>query len=283
MQEDVDRRIKARAESLRLRVATWNLNSRRDVTPQIDALAAHNLDVVTLQEVTIHTWPRLEPALIHSGFPHVLSSVSAATSGPRRYGLVIASKFPISSHESGIDVPWPERVLCARVEWKRTVFFGTTHIPPGSSNGPETKSGMLEAAYQQLLRLTKEGPTLFTGDFNAPREERAEGVITWGQRINAKGEVVPRGGPEYARQHAAELAWFQNAAVFDVFRALHPDELASSWVLKRSTGNIPRRFDHVFACDRWKPVSAEYDNGYLEARLSDHAPLLVTMQLNVPS
>lgn len=62
-----------------------------------------------------------------------------------------------------------------------------------------------------------------------------------------------------------------------------PDERAASWVLKRSSGDIPRRFDHVFACDRWKPVSAEYDNRYMEARLSDHAPLLVTMQLNVPS
>lgn len=248
----------------------------------MNALAASNFDVVTLQEVTRHTWPRLELALFAAGFSHVLSSVSAATSGPRRYGLVVASRFPVSLHESGIEVPWPERVLCARVEWKRNIFVGTTHVPPGSSNGPEVKSGMLEAAHRVALHLMDAGPALFSGDFNAPREEREDGVVTWGQRINNRGDVVARGGPEYARQHAAELMWFKDAPLQDVFRSLHPDKQAASWVLKRSTGDIPRRFDHVFACDRWKPVSAEYDHRYLDARLSDHAPLIVTMQLNVP-
>lgn len=261
-----------------LTLATWNLNARRDSETQVRAICEHRPDVVTFQEVTRHTSPNLESALIKHGLPNIVSSVGGASSGPRKYGLVIASRFPIEPLESEVEALWSERILAARLRWDHDVAVVTTHIPPGSSNGPGVKSSMLEAALRAAKELSQDLPTLISGDFNAPQEEQDSVVMTWGQRRNKQGEIVIRRTPSLVRQHLAEIAWFEDEFI-DAFRTLHPTDDAFSWVLKRSAGDVPRRFDHVFVNPRLRPLTAQYDLSFLQSGLSDHAPLIVTVRL----
>lgn len=263
---------------MRLTVATWNLNGRRDADAQVDAICKHLPHVVTLQEVTRHSWPSLESALIRTGLANIVSSVGEASDGPRKYGLVIASRLPLQRYLLEPDAPWRERVLVARLNCERDVAILTTHIPPASSNGPEVKSSMLEAAIIAARKCAESLPTLITGDFNAPQSEHHCQTMTWGQYRNKKGEIVVRRTPLMVRQHLAELAWFTGEFT-DAYRSLHPEDEAFSWILKRSTGNIPRRFDHVFLSPPLMPLSAHYDVNMLTSGLSDHAPLIVTVAL----
>jgi exonuclease III len=123
-----------------VRLLTWNLNARRNVDGQVAAIAAHQPDVVALQEVTARTVSVLRTTLPALNLSHVIDSFAASPEwvavGPRRYGLLIASRFPLSEAPHAHEVVWPERLLSARVSTPtQAVVIHSTHIPPGSSNG----------------------------------------------------------------------------------------------------------------------------------------------------
>ena len=72
-----------------------------------------------------------------------------------------------------------------------------THVPNGSSNGFR-KVEHFEGLYRHLARTWSPNgrPRVLCGDFNSPREERADGtVITWGQRSD--GELVTDRGQRW--------------------------------------------------------------------------------------
>jgi len=83
-----------------VRLLTWNLNARRDVDGQVAAMAACSPDVVALQEVTARSVSLLRAALPTINLSHIIDSFAASrtwtAAGPRRYGLLIASRFPVS-------------------------------------------------------------------------------------------------------------------------------------------------------------------------------------------
>ena len=58
----------------------------------------------------------------------------------------------------------------------------------------------------------------------------------------------------------------------DVFRVVHGYARSAFSIVMRGT---PRRYDHVFASRSLNPTTAEYLHGLREAKLSDHAPLVV--------
>jgi endonuclease/exonuclease/phosphatase family metal-dependent hydrolase len=174
-----------------MRLLTWNLNARRDLARQLAAIADRSPDVVALQEVTPRSITLWRSALPEAGLPHVVDSfaISAPWSavGPRRYGVVIASRFRLTTVVSTHAVPWPERILTAAVAMPHgAVTVHTTHIPPGSSNGWK-KVEMLEAVLAVVSE--SEGPCILCGDFNLPQAETPQGrIVTWAERIIIGGE-----------------------------------------------------------------------------------------------
>ena len=97
----------ARVHSPAVRLLTWNLNARRQIEGQVAATASRSPDVVALQEVTRRSAPLLRLALPAAGLPHVVDSFAGSPPwtavGPRRYGLLIASRFPLepATHARG--------------------------------------------------------------------------------------------------------------------------------------------------------------------------------------
>jgi len=168
------------------------------VAEQIESLKFRCPDIVALQEVTLPILNSYPPLLSSIGLHHIVASFHLSREkdelkGPRRYGEIIASRWRLSPMKPEFfPVPWKERVLSAKVITPMgNIELHTTHIPPGSSNG-WIKIEMLEGIYKRLARQTKI-PRILCGDFNAPQEERPSGeVLTWAQRISARGDVQYR-------------------------------------------------------------------------------------------
>jgi len=123
-----------------LRLLSWNLAGRVKLAPrQLEAIGEREPDVVALQEVTQRTAPILWDGLTEMGFPHVEVSfylgakkpgmksslrvveairafrarrTSKIMRGPRRYGQIVASRWPLKRQSaSHFTLPWPERLL----------------------------------------------------------------------------------------------------------------------------------------------------------------------------
>src|SRR5919108_3588416 len=196
-------------------------------------LASRLPDVVALQEVRQPGLSLLRSLLAHSGLIHQADSFELAPcpdilTGPRQYGLLIASRFSLQPWKPGrFDVPWPERILSAQIEmpWG-PLEVHTTHIPPGVTNG-WIKINMLEGLSAGLAHPSTT-PRLLCGDFNAPQLERSTGeVVTWGQRINSKGVAVLRknirggAGCRWDRGERQVLQGLASYDLHDVYRRLH--------------------------------------------------------------
>ena len=234
----------------------------------------------------------LASALALKGLPHAIDSFALApttfiAAGPRRYGLLVASRFPIEPlPPSAFDVPWPERVLSAHVISPRgPIELHTTHVPPGSSNG-WIKIETLVGVYNGLARSSPL-PRILCGDFNLPQAERsADEIVTWAQRVRTNGQIVCRArvrGGLGASWDAAERNIVIGLAAYDlldVFRALHGYETHGfSWVLRRRLWCVPRRFDHIFASASLHPRSCVYLHNLRQRGLSDHAAIEATFDV----
>jgi exonuclease III len=271
-------------EILIVRLLTWNLNGRRRIDGQVSAIAARNPHILALQELTLTSVLLFRAALADVGFPHVTDSFAFSTSwhpvGPRRYGLLIASRHPQNPHASSPIVPWPERLLSTQVATPQgPITIHTTHIPPGSSNG-WIKVEMLEAV-ATVVAAPCATPQILCGDFNVPQAELPDGrIVTWAEHMTADGSTRPRArkfGADARRWDAAErtiMVGGRDRVLVDAYRALHGyGRQEFSWFLKRRALRIGRRFDHVFCSRELRILRCEYLHDVRESGLSDHSAL----------
>ena len=190
-----------------LRIITWNVAGRKKtLAAQLGYLAEKQPQVVCLQEVTPGTVNDLCSGLVDAGLVHVEHTIvdEHPRRGPRRYGLLIAATTPL--RRVAVEASWPERLLGVSASLAGTACtLFTTHIPPGSSNG-WAKVDMLEAV--AAMAKGTAGELIVCGDFNCPREERADGtVVTWAQGIRKDRSIYIKRG--YERWDAAERGILQ--------------------------------------------------------------------------
>lgn len=270
-----------------MRLISWNIAARRSgVDAQVAVIAERRPDVVVLQEVTAAMVPPLRRALEDAGLPTVAESLTTADpyrtpAGPRRYGLLTASRYRLRRLPSG-SVPWPERLLSVEFHVDGNILeLHNSHIPPGSSNGWD-KVRMLEGVYATLARNAPI-PRILCGDFNTPQAELPSGeVVTWAQRRRPDGgwalKRKVRGGAG-AAWDAAERHVLEGLAAYDladVFRQLHGHAAgAYSWFARHGESSIGRRFDHVFASAALQPSRCRYLDEVRQRGLSDHAAVEV--------
>jgi exonuclease III len=271
-----------------MKLITWNVAGRVKMLPrQIECLTALQPDIITLQEVTKTTAPLFKELLPSLGLKHIVSSIDfvaepSTLKGPRRYGVLIASKWDISNPEIGGElIKWPERFLSATVCTPRfPVRIHTTHIPPGSSNG-WIKIEMLEGIYQTLV--AEDYPfRILTGDFNMPQEEMPTGeVITWAYKRNSQGEYIPgRRNERWDKGERNIITGLKEHDLEDVYRKLHGySKEGFSWLLKMKEKSWKRRFDHVFSSNGLHPVQATYLHEARIEKVSDHVMLEVIFDI----
>ena len=252
-----------------MRLISWNVNGRlARIVEQVAALVDQNCDFVALQEVKQNSVPIFRERLQHYGFHHVADSFECIADrslliGPRRYGELIASRWPIKRLSApGCNLPWPERLLSVAIRSPQGALqLHTAYIPPGSSNGWR-KIETLEGIYQYLAHQTKT-PRILCGDFNTPKEEAPDGtVVTWHQNL--------------ARWDAGErniLKGLRRFGLSDAFRHQHGYHLQEfSWYTWTKRG---RRFDHVFASPTLlKNADCHYLHSLRVPGLSDHSAIV---------
>ena len=269
---------------------TWNTAKRIKYSQeQVNFINSFKPDVVALQEVLINSDKKLKE-LLSTNYKNIISSFDLAPdlkilTKKRMFGQIVASNFKLEPNDpKNFNIPWQERVLSVKLFIDNSeIYFHTTHIPPGSGNG-WIKIETLEGIYERL-KENKDNLNILCGDFNTPKEEDFKnGMVSFAQRINTKGEAKIRSsfrGGDGARWDRGErniIVGMKKHGIEDSFRTLYSYNTQEySWRFRRKDKVLKRRFDHFFASNKLKVISAKYLHN--QKRISDHSPLFVEYKI----
>ena len=255
-------------------VLSWNVAGRvRSVPAQATALADQDADVVALQEVRVTSMGAWRTALGELGFGHVLTTLD--THDPlvklepdRRLGVLLASRQP-TEPLPGPEVPWPERLLLARVKLGgRTVEVCNLHSPI-SSKPDRVKVRTLEAV-AAYLAAPSDTPRILAGDLNTPQYESREGEVSSFARTRS-GNIRPDYGERHDRAELGIVVGLTEHGYRDAFRSLHGySRRDRSWLYPHR--KMGYRLDHILV--RGLEIEAcDYRHDWRDARLSDHSAI----------
>lgn len=279
-----------------MRVMTWNVNGRLNtLADQATRVAAIAPDVICLQEVkasTVDGWRRWLAKDRYNVTDTVAHTHAHGGHGRRRYGVLIASRWPLGEYEADkLGIPWPERGLTCKVHTPDGLIeVHNVHLPAGASDKQDGSFTKIET-FERMARTlgqTAAHARLLCGDLNSPQDERSDGsILGWGGRRKPDGTIVPRNSDRMRRQLAAETSVLVGLGAygwFDAFRRIHPagDTLTTDHSFRqRRNGKVwLKRFDHVFACGPLVTRDAWYDLEALDLGLSDHAGLVADMEFS---
>ena len=257
---------------------TWNVAGRvRAVGEQARALAGRPSDVVALQEVRAAALTAWEVALQGLGYPHVLATLPAGVARrppERRLGVLLASRAPLEPVAMA-EIPWPERYLAARTQLDGTVVELHNLHSPISSKAEQVKVRTLEAVYEALAQPGTV-PRVLVGDLNTPQYESREGEVQSFARTRT-GRIRPSHGERHDRAELGLVVGLREHGYADAFRALHGyGRRDRSWLYPH--GKTGYRLDHIIVRGL-RPVACEYEHGWRDAGLSDHAAMWADLRL----
>jgi endonuclease/exonuclease/phosphatase family metal-dependent hydrolase len=263
-------------------VMTWNVNFRRaSVLEAVNDL--HKApDILTLQEVSVEQADSFRKRLSEMGLQNVLYSGSADSS-EKRYGNIIASRWPIESVDGDsvkASLPWPQLVAHGVIRVGGSlVNVITAHVPNGAGNGwakIDTLRGLAK-----IIEGVRGSHCILTGDFNEPQFAlQDDRIVTFGQVQTSDGtyrcwnqwEFKGRSGT--GEEWDAAVRWFFEKrddhglrhAFWDAsgYGSMEPSHV--------SRGN-PRWFDHIFVSKGFQVESCEYLHDVRLKGLSDHSAL----------
>jgi len=278
-----------------MKIISWNVaHLVYKQKSQLSVLISRKPDVIGLQEVTNKTLPLWLEGLKKEGYLHTISSFDLHDNiseliGPRKYGILIASRWPLDPiDQSSLKIKWPERLVSVLIHFPKMKFeFHVAHIPCGASHG-WLKIETFEGIYNFLARKNNKHFRILCGDFNSPQAETPYGeVITWGQKIRKDGQVrliKRKKGGSGEKWDAGERSIIEGLADYDlcdIFRLKNGYETQEfSWLLPRKGKIIARRrFDHIFASKALNPVNCRYIHSFREKLLSDHSAIEATFKI----
>ena len=245
---------------------SWNVAGRvTRAAEQADLVVGLGADVVCLQELTPATAARWSGRLADAGYEVAVAEMPAARDSSRPLGVLIAGRSAVEP-VAVADVPWPERVLAARVDGVEVV---NVHSP--ISPKPGLAKVLTHEAVFRHLAAAGDGPRLVCGDLNTPRREHPDGTVWTFARTRAGVLRRERG----ERWDAAETALVRGLSRFgfrDAFRELHGHSLKEvSWSWPRGGGY---RLDHLIVSAEIAVKECAYLHDWrTELKLSDHSPL----------
>ena len=262
---------------MRLRLATWNINSVRLRVDQVARFVAEQApDVLCLQEIKCQEGEFPREAFAEMGLPHL------AISGQKGWhGVAIASRLPFEPGPK-LDVCREGHARCVSV-MVQGIEVQNFYIPAGGDVPDRALNAKFDHKldfYERLTRLAAardpKAPLIIAGDMNiAPSENDV-----WSHRQMLK--VVSHTPIEVEAMTALREA----GNFIDLVREAHPEpqKLFSWWsyrALDFRASNRGLRLDHLWASPglreaafRLGAVSAKvHDNVREWERPSDHAPV----------
>ena len=254
--------------AVRMRIATWNVNSIRARQDRLLRwLATHRPDVLCLQELKVADDAFPGELLAEAGY-------RAAVLGQKAYnGVAIVARQEPEDVWRGLDdgvADSQARLIAARVRGVRVI---SAYFPNGGGVGSEAwayKLAWMSRLRQWLLRHTTPGePLALCGDFNvAPEDRDVAFPPRWGASVLCHPAV----------RSALELV--RGFGLHDVLREHHREPGHFSWwdyrMLAFAKGD-GLRIDHIWvsapllARSRDCVVDREERKGKLP---SDHAPVM---------
>ena len=261
-----------------IRILTWNVARRTSrLLEQATALAARDVDLLALQEVTPQTLPYWRAACHTLGLRHVAASLDQAQAdrepaARRRTGVLLASRTPLGEASIQLDVPWPETTIAAApaVPWG-VIELHNVHVPNAANGWVKVRT--LEAIRAGLLHAAP-APVVICGDFNTPRRELPDGEVVSFAR-DSRGRLRPERGKEWDAAELGVVPGLRDLGYQDAFRSMHGySERSPSWTWRQIAGHAGGwRIDHLFSSQKLQPVSCLYHHVWRDEGLSDHAAL----------
>ncbi len=219
---------------MKLKIATWNVNSVRARMPVITTwLKKEKPDILCMQELkaTEEQYPSEEFS--------ELGYRSAVNGQVRWNGVAIISRPPLSDIQTDLSGYLPEqsRMISAAVAGIRLI---NAYVPNGGDvDHPRFQEKL---RYFEILReyaLSYSGPTVILGDFNVAPEP-----------IDTHSPKEQDGSVCYHPLEREQIKLFAEAGFSDVFRRFQPEEQAFSWWDYRAASfrrNKGMRLDLVLA------------------------------------
>jgi exodeoxyribonuclease-3 len=265
---------------VRLRIASWNINSVRPRIDQVVRFAAERApDVLCLQEIKCQEGEFPAEALAEAGFPHVKIRGQKGW-----HGVAIASRLPIEDAPT-LDLCREGHARCvsalvAGIEIHNLYIPAGGDVPDRASRKFDHKLDFYERLTAEMARRRPDAPLVLAGDLNvAPGEHDV-----WNHRFMSK--VVSHTPIEVAAMEA-----LQNSLDFiDLIReaAPAPAKLFSWWSYRAvdfRASNRGLRLDHIWITPALRAAARSgappriHDDVRAWDRPSDHAP--VTIDLDV--
>jgi exodeoxyribonuclease-3 len=268
---------------MRLRLATWNINSIRLRADQVARFVAEQgADVVCLQEIKCREGEFPREARADAGLPHI---VVAGQKGS--HGVAIASRLPLEPAPS-LDVCREGHaraigVIVAGVEIQNFYIPAGGHEPDRVSNPKfDHKLDFFERLTAQMAKRDPKAALVIAGDLNvAPGE-----FDVWNHRYMSR--IVSHTPIEVEAMVALQKA----GGFIDLVREARPEpeKLASWWSYRAAdfrVSNRGLRLDHLWvspglreAAFRGGAASARiHDDVRAWERPSDHAPVTADLAL----
>lgn len=268
---------------MRLRIATWNVNSVRLRAEQVQRFVAEQApDVLCLQEIKCQPDQFPAAAFVAAGLPHVKISGQKGW-----HGVAIASRLPLGDAPA-LDACREGHARCvsAMVEGIEVQNF---YIPAGGDLPDRALNPKFDHKldfYERLTRLMAardpKAPLVLAGDLNiAPGE-----YDVWNHRYMSK--VVSHTPVEVEAMTALQ----DSLGFIDVVREAfpEPEKLASWWSYRAQDfrkSNRGLRLDHLWISPglreaAWRtgaPAARIHDDVRAWERPSDHAPVSMDLGL----
>jgi exonuclease III len=249
---------------------SWNLAGRvTRAAEQAELVAALGARIVCLQELKPATTGLWAERLRAAGYEVEVAELPLARESSRPLGVLIAAQGPLAVVPVP-DVPWPERVLAARLEDGLEVV--NVHSPISPKPGL-AKVLTHEAVFLHLVAGS--GPRLVCGDLNTPRREHPDGSV-WTFARTRTGVLRPERGERWDVAETALVRGLEPLGFRDAFRAVHGHLLKEvSWAWPRGGGY---RLDHLIVSPEVGVDDCRYRHEWrTELKLSDHSPLVAEL------
>lgn len=251
----------------------WNVAGRvARAAEQLERVTACGADLVCLQEISPRTASLWQDGLGASGWPHVELAPLAPARAERRsrpLAVLTAARRPLEVVVVA-DLPWPERVLAARVDGLELL---NVHSPISQ------RPGLVKVLTHEALHAhvaAGAGARAVCGDLNTPRREHADGRVWTFARTN-RGHLRPERGERWDVAELALIKGLEPHGFRDAFRAEHGYEVREpSWEWRRGGGGY--RLDHLIVSSEVTGTAVRYLHEWRHEGLSDHSPLLAALQ-----
>ncbi|HZB05054.1 MAG TPA: endonuclease/exonuclease/phosphatase family protein [Thermoleophilaceae bacterium] len=253
-------------------LVSWNVAGRKTrLAGQAERVLSVEPDLVCIQEVTPATAAPWTERLAEAGLVSAVAPMPARREGSRSLGVLTAARAPGEVVQVE-DVPWPERVLAARVGPLEVV---NVHSPISQKAGL-VKVMTHEAVFLHVCRGS--GPRIVLGDLNTPRREHPDGTV-WTFARERNGRLREERGERWDRAESALIRGLEPLGFRDAFRELNGFESTEpSWEWPRTGGGY--RLDHLIVSAEIDVTACSYRHDWRrDDKLSDHSALVAELHV----